>query len=106
MLELTGLLIGLGPVLAVLAWCNARDRRHDAADRVRARIDAALTRVLGGESLIAVRVEAASGWRAGRVYLSAPSEFQLEVANVSGAVLHELPHDYDLVVHAACTIGR
>jgi len=99
--ELMGLLIGMAPVMTALAWCNLRDRRIDLANRVRANMSATVNRVLGGESLVAVRVEAALGRRLGRVHLSAPSAHERLIAQVSGAVLRALPADYELVVHGA-----
>src|SRR5687768_13384006 len=73
--ELTGLMIGIAPVLTALAWCNLRDRRIDLANKVRAHMSATVNRVLGGESLVAVRVEPALVRRPGRVHLSAPSAY-------------------------------
>src|SRR5260370_1379054 len=34
--DLTGLFLGLSPFLALLLWCEVRDRRRDRADVVRA----------------------------------------------------------------------
>lgn len=99
--DLTGLCIGIGPMLAVLLWCNLRDRRRDRADEVRADINAAANRALGGESLLAVAVEPALGWRRGRVHLTTPGGYESLIANVSGAVIQKLPNDYELVVHRA-----
>ena len=105
--ELTGLLIGITPVLTALAWCNRRDRRIDLGNRVRAHVNAAANRALGGESLVAVRVEPAHGHRFGRVHLSAPRAYEGLVAQASGAVLGALPADYELVVHGApVPVGR
>jgi hypothetical protein len=99
--ELTGLLIGIAPVLTALACCNLRDRRIDLANKVRAHMSATVNRVLGGESLVAVRVEPSLGRRLGRVHLSAPSAYEGLIAQVSGAVLRAMPADYELVVHGA-----
>ena len=104
--EIMGLLIAIAPVLTALAWRNARDRRLATADAVRAHITSAVNRKLGGESLVAVRVEPALGWRIGRVHLSAPRSYDDLIPQVSGAVLREMPINYELVVHAASTIGR
>jgi hypothetical protein len=101
MTELTGLLIGIAPVLTALTWCNLRDRRIDLANRVRAHMSVTVNRVLGGESLVAVRVEPALPGRFGRVHLSAPSTYEGLIAQVSGAVLRAMPADYEMVVHGA-----
>lgn len=97
--EVTGLLIGIGPMLAVLLWCNLRDRRALHADGVRADINSAANRALGGESLLAIQVDAAMGWRRGRVHLSVPGGYEFLFATVSGAVIRRMPRDYELVVH-------
>ena len=99
--ELTGLLIGIAPVLTALTWCNLRDRRIDLANKVRAHMSATVNSVLGGESLVAVRVEPSLGRRLGRVHLSAPRAYESLIAQVSGAVLRAMPADYELVVHGA-----
>jgi hypothetical protein len=104
--ELMGLLIAMAPVVTALVWRNAYDRRAASADAVRAHITSAVNRKLGGESLVAVRVEPALGWRLGRVHLSAPRSYDDLIPQVSGAVLREMPINYELVVHAASTIGR
>ena len=99
--DLTGLCIGIGPMLAVLFWCNLRDRRRDRANEVRADISAAANRALGGESMLAVEVEPAKGWRRGRVHLRTPGGYESLIAKVSGAVIQRLPNEYELVVHRA-----
>ena len=107
MTELTGLLIGIAPVLTALTWCNLRDRRIDLANKVRAHMSSTMNKVLGGESLVAIRVEPAIGRRLGRVHLSAPTTYEGLIAQVSGAVLRDMPADYELVVHgAAVPAGR
>jgi hypothetical protein len=86
--DVVGMLIGLGPIVAALLWCDLSDRfRHRA------------NRVLGGESMLAVHVEPAMAWRPGRVYLSTPGGYEFLIASVSGAVINRLPHNYELVVH-------
>jgi hypothetical protein len=99
--DLTGLLIGIAPVLTALTWCNLRDRRIDLANKVRAHMSATMNRVLGGESLVAIRVEPALGRRLGRVHLSAPRTYEGLIAEVSGAVLRDMPAGYKPVVHGA-----
>ena len=108
MTELTGLLIGIAPVLTALAWRNLRDGRIDLANKVRAHMSATVNRVLGGESLVAVRVEPALGRRLGRVHLSARlSAYGGLIAQVSGAVLASHARRLELVVHGApAPVGR
>jgi len=98
---LIGMLIGIGPILAALAWSKLLDAHRDRADRVRAEISATANRVLGGESVLAVHVEPAIAWRPGRVHLSTPGGYEFLVASVSSAVIRRLPHNYELVVHRA-----
>ena len=90
--ELTGLMIGIAPVLTALAWCNLRDRRIDLANKVRAHMSATVNSVLGGESLVAVRVEPSLGRRLGRVHLSAPRAYESPRAGLGrGAAGHARP---------------
>ena len=44
MTELTGLVIGIAPVLMALTWSNLRDRRIDLADKVRAHLSVTVNR--------------------------------------------------------------
>jgi hypothetical protein len=97
--DIVGLLIGLGPVAAALLWGDLHDRLRHRANRVGAEIRATANRVLGGESMLAVRVQPAIAWRAGRVHLSTPGGYEFLIASVSGAVINRLPHNYELVVH-------
>jgi hypothetical protein len=84
--------------VAALLWSGRRDRLRERANRVRADIDAAANRVLGGESVLSVRVEPRGPWRPGRVHLSAPGGYEFLIASVSGAVIARLPEHYELVV--------
>jgi len=96
--DVLGVLIGLGPIVAELVWSNLRDRARHRANGVRADITATANRVLGGESVLGVRVEPAIAWRPGRVHLSAPGGYEFLVWSVSGAVINRLPRNYELVV--------
>jgi hypothetical protein len=97
--DVLGMLIGVGPIVAALLWSGRRDRLRQRANRVRADISAAANRVLGGESVLSVRVEPRGLWRAGRVHLSAPEGYEFLIASVSGAVIAHLPARHELVVH-------
>jgi hypothetical protein len=97
--DVLGMLIGVGPIVAALLWSGRRDRLRQRANRVRAEINAAANGVLGGESVLSVRVEPRGPWRAGRVHLSAPGGYEFLIASVSGAVIARLPARYELVVH-------
>ena len=97
--DVVGMLIGLGPIVAALVWCDLNDRFRHRANRVGAEIRATANRVLGGESMLAVHVQPAMAWRTGRVHLSTPGGYEFLIANVSGAVINRLPHNYELVVH-------
>jgi hypothetical protein len=55
--------------------------------------------VLGGESVLSVRVEPRGPWRAGRGHLSVPGGYEFLIANVAGPVIARLPDHYELVVH-------
>jgi len=97
--DLTGLFLGLSPFLALLLWCEVRDRRRDRADVVRAEIHAATNHALGGETMLSIQVEPALRWRRGRVHLSVPGGYESLIARVSRTVIERLPKRYELVIH-------
>ena len=99
MSDLTGLFLGLSPFLALLLWCEVRDRRRDRADVVRAEIHAATNHALGGETMLSIQVEPALRWRRGRVHLSVPGGYESLIARVSRTVVERLPNRYELVIH-------
>ena len=98
MKDVMGMLIGLGPVATALLWCGLRDRLRARANRVGAEIRAAASRVLGGESMLAVRVQPALAWRSGRVHLSTPGGYEFLIEHAAGAIIDRLPSGYELVV--------
>src|SRR5438445_10675697 len=59
-----------------LAWLKRRERAEDRALTVRAEIQSAVNRALGGESLLAVQVEPPSSFHGGRVVLSTPTGYE------------------------------
>jgi hypothetical protein len=85
-------------VVVPLAWRVALDRRAERALTIRAHVHAALVRALGGESLVAVNVEPPIGWRAGRVVLTVPSDWEFLLEPAWAAIVHRVPSDYELVV--------
>jgi hypothetical protein len=93
------LLIGLasGPLL----WRVRQDRRDARAQAVRADASSALFRALGGESFVAVQVQAPTLWRPGRVVLTTPSDWQWLLAPAWSSVVEHVPGDYELVVRPA-----
>ncbi|PYM44548.1 MAG: hypothetical protein DME16_20640 [Candidatus Rokuibacteriota bacterium] len=91
--------LGLSPFLALLLWCEVRDRRRDRADVVRAEIHAATNHALGGETMLSIQVEPALRWRRGRVHLSVPGGYESLIARVSRTVVERLPNRYELVIH-------
>jgi hypothetical protein len=93
------LLIGLasGPLL----WRVRQDRREARALAIQADASHALFRVFGGESFVAVQVQAPSLGRPGRVVLSAPSDWQGLLAPAWSGVVTHVPDDYELVVKPA-----
>lgn len=56
--DLVALVISVSPVLGLLAWREHVDRQGRTADLVRADVHTGATRALGGESLLATKVEA------------------------------------------------
>jgi hypothetical protein len=92
-------LIALGlVVVGPLLWRVRQDRRADRAQDVAARVRAVLFGAFGGDSLVAVEVEAPSLWRAGRVVLRAPSSYQWMLESHWSRVLGVVPADYELVI--------
>jgi hypothetical protein len=84
----------LGPLL----WRLREDRRAERAQVVRAETNAALFRALGGESLVAVDVEAPSLWHPGRVLLSAPADWTWLLEPAWAGVAAHVPAGYELVI--------
>jgi hypothetical protein len=93
------LILGLasGPLL----WRVRQDRREARADSIRADANAALFRAFGGESLVAVRVQAPSLWRPGRLELSAPSDWHALLTPAWESVAELVPEEYELVLKPA-----
>jgi hypothetical protein len=89
-------LVGLAS--APLLWLARQDRRRARAEALRAEVNAALFRAFAGESLVAVQIEPPSVWRAGRVILSAPSDWQELLAEAWPPVTALVPAGYELVV--------
>jgi len=99
MIEAIGALVFLSTLVVVpLAWRERRDRRAARGLVVRADVQAAMNRRLGGESFVSVQVAPATRWRAGRVELSAPAGWEWLVDEVWRPVLERLPENYELVV--------
>jgi hypothetical protein len=103
---LAGLLgiVALGVmVVGPLVWRVRQDRRGERAQIVRAEVHAALFRALGGDSLVAVEVEAPSLRRAGRVVLSAPADWHRLLASHWRAVAARVPAGYEVVIRPVAT---
>ena len=94
-----GLTIGvlaLGP----LVWRVWHDRRQEKALEVRAGVDAAVRRALGGDSLVSVHVQPPHPLRNGRVILSVPGGWEWLIREAWARVMPHVPHNYELVVRA------
>jgi hypothetical protein len=85
-------------VVGPLLWRIRQDRRAERAQVVGARARAALFRALGGDSFVAVEASAPSAWRAGRVVLSAPSDWLRLLECHWSDVAAQVPAGYELVV--------
>ena len=99
LMDIAGLVITAAPLVGLLAWRHHVDHREREAGLVRADIHASATRVLGGESLLAIAVECPTAWRPGHVRLSAPTGYESLVEEVSHAVLGRVPDGYEVVIH-------
>jgi hypothetical protein len=92
-------LVALGfMVVGPLLWRVRQDRRADRAQAVAADVRAVLFRALGGDSLVAVAVDAPSLGRSGRVVLTAPTSHHRLLESHWSAVLAVVPAGYELVV--------
>ncbi len=102
MLEaLVGFVLIGSAIFGPLVLRIALERRTDRALRLRAIIHAAAVDALAGESFLAVHVTPPMPWRAGRVSLSTPAEWECLVEHVWPRVLPLVPPDYELVVKEA-----
>jgi len=84
-------------VLGPLAWRVWQDRRTERALAVRPQVHATVVRALGGESFVAVNVRPAL-WGAGRIELSAPSDWRYLLEPAWSAAMAHAPADWELVV--------
>jgi hypothetical protein len=97
--DLVGLIISVSPILGLLLWREQADRRQRAAAIVRADVHAGATRVLEGESLLAINVNAPTAWRPGRVRLSTPTGYEPLIGRAFQTVLERVPAGYEVVIH-------
>ena len=95
-----------GLLLGPLLWRVRYDRRMERALAIRAQVAAALFRALDGESMVAVQVEPSSRWRAGRVVLSAPADWQWLLELAWSAIAAHVPADYEVVVKPVAAARR
>ena len=92
-------------VLAPLAWRARYDRLTARAMLIRADVDAALRRALGGESLVSIGVVPATAWRRGRVVLSAPTGYGWLFERSWEAATATMPANYDLVIRGIAPVA-
>jgi hypothetical protein len=97
--DLVGLILSVSPIIGLLVWRGHRDRQQHAADIVHADVHAGATRVLEGESLLAIKVEAPTAWRPGHVRLSTPSGYEPLIGRAFQTVLERVPAGYEVVIH-------
>lgn len=97
--DLIALVISVSPVLGLLAWREHVDRQRRAAGLVRADVHARATRALGGESLLAIKVEAPTAWRPGHVRLTTPSGYEPLIGRAFQTVPERVPNGYEVLIH-------
>jgi hypothetical protein len=97
--DLVGLIVSMSPIVGLLVWREHVDRRQHAADIVRADVYASATRVLDGESLLAVDVKPPTAWRPGAVRLSTPSGYEPILGRAFQTVMDRVPIGYEVVIH-------
>lgn len=84
----------VGPLLVL----RRRDRLEERALAIRAKVAYVVNRALGGESLVAVNVNAPRPWRPGRVQLTVPPGHEWLLEKVAAIVLSHVPPDFELVI--------
>lgn len=84
--------------LLPLMWRVWHDRAAERALRIRAEVDGAVRRALGGDSFVAVDVTPRLLGRPGQVILSTPSGWGDLVQLALPSVLDRVPANYELVV--------
>ena len=92
------LVVVVGLVVVPLALRAVGDRREARALAVRADVHRAATRALGGESFLAVHVEAPGIFQRGRVVLNAPADWEWLIEAALPAIIPHVPRHWDLVV--------
>ena len=95
-LTLLGVLV-LGP-LVFGVW---KDRSSERGLALAAGIQAAVNRVLGGESFLSVEVQPATFWRAGRIKLWVPAGYEWLIEAAWNPILGQVPPAYEVVVRPA-----
>lgn len=93
-----GMAVFVALVVGPLVWRVWLDRRVERALTIRAYVHAAVVRALGGESFVAVTVQAPAPWRRGRIELTAPSDWRFLLEPAWSAVMARVPDGYELVV--------
>jgi hypothetical protein len=84
-----------------LAWRILHDRREERALATKAEIQAAVSRVFGGESFLTIKVVPPILGRAGRVVLSVPRGDEWLVRTAWNALVAKVPRSFELVVRHA-----
>jgi hypothetical protein len=98
---LVGIVLIASLTFGPLALRILAERRTDRALRLRAIIHAAAVHELHGDSFLTVHVTPPTLWRAGRVSLSTPADWECLVERVWPHVLALVPAEYELVVKEA-----
>ena len=97
--DVLGLVVTLGPLVALFMYQERVDRRQRDAWLLRAEIHANMRRTLRGESMIGIDVDLPTAFRAGQVRLSTPSGYESMLGLTSGAVMSRVPNGYDVIIH-------
>ena len=97
--DLVGLIVSVSPILGLLVWRQAVDRRRLAAAIVRADVHAGATRALEGEPLLAINVQAPTLWHPGHVRLSTPQGYEPLIGRAFQTVMERVPAGYEVVIH-------
>ncbi len=88
----------LAMMVGPLVWRVMLDRREQRARELEADVRSAIREALGGESMLAVRVEPPTPLHAGRVMLSVAHGWESLMQPAWPKALAATPADYELVV--------
>jgi hypothetical protein len=96
--DLVGFVVGLSPILGLLAWRHRIDRQQHVVSALRAAVHAGAARLFDEGSPLAVSVQPPTVWRPGSVRLSIPEGNAPLIARTFETVMERVPQGYEIVI--------